>query len=370
MKILPDGTVVSSNTIAGQRSGNRKLYKNFKIEKAIIVDVMYAGEKRNLYGLGTEYDVLIVNGPREGERLTNVLSINSFGGLNNFCEWVYNKRKVNYHGNKNTIDTPSEEFDNAYVIVGFLGGHYNSAVILGGYPHPGNTVEKPQRSDGEILVGEFNGLRWKINDDGELIITYYGGKRDSKNPHTPIRDDTAPTEIKIDKDGKLFVSDNKDQKILIDRVSETIRIENPEAFIQLDIPNKTIEVNANQDVKNISGEQQINEVGTSETNTIGENQNTTVGGTKETTVEGTHTETVKDNVTNNYQKDVTETIGQKWQINITGDVDLNSGGKVTIDASSNVEIQGNSKDVVTTGSYDPFLMAPHVQGYNKIKAGG
>jgi len=359
---MVDGTIISSNTPAARRSGNSRVFNNFEIYKAVVTDVIPKTDSRNVYGFGTEYNVLIEGGSREGERLSNVVSLNSFGGINNFCEWVYNKRTTNLTGGKMSATEAAQNFDNSYVIVGFISGHYNSAVILGAYPHPGNLVEKPAVSDGETLVGEFNGLRWKINDDGELIITYFGGKRNPKTPHTPVRSGTAPTEIKIDKDGKVFVTDNKNQKILIDRVSETIRIENPEAFIQLDIPNKTIEVNANKDVKNISGEKQINTVGTDET--------TTVGGNKQTTVEGTHTETVKDTVTNNYQKDVTETIGQKWQINVSGDVDLNSGGKVTIDASSNVEIQGNGKDIVTTGSYDPFLMAPHVAGYNKIKAGG
>lgn len=58
-------------------------------------------------------------------------------------------------------------------------------------------------------------------------------------------------------------------------------------------------------------------------------------------------------------------------IEITGNSQVNVSGdtKVTIDGGT-VEVNGNSFKVVTTNSYDPFLMAPHIEGFSTFKAGG
>lgn len=336
---LPDGTIISSNTTLGQyQSSHKRLFKNFEIHKAVVVDVIYIDDKRNRYKFGTEYNVLIANGSREGEQLTNVMSLNMFGGINNFCEWVYNKRKVNVRGGKNVIQAPNEEFDNAYVIVGFLSGYYNAGVILGAFPHALNQVEKPTSSDGEIFVWEYNGVRWKVNDLGELTFTYYGGKRDPKAPHTPSRASTGPTQINIDQSGRLTLSDNESQIITFDRVAQTLTLSNPQGFVKLDLAAKTISLDSNDKITTRSTGNQ--------TNTIGGNEINLITGSRG------------------------DTVGSGWTINVTGNVDMNSTGNVTIDASGNVELQGNSKNVVTTGSYDPFLMAPHIEGFTKVKAGG
>ncbi len=73
-----------------------------------------------------------------------------------------------------------------------------------------------------------------------------------------------------------------------------------------------------------------------------------------------------------------DTVGGVLTISVTGNtivncqanVHITAAEKVTIDGPSNVEVNGNSANVVTTESYDPFTMAPHPEGFHTFKAGG
>jgi hypothetical protein len=82
-------------------------------------------------------------------------------------------------------------------------------VILGAYPNDSKRVKSASSKDGDRILGEYNGVRWNINNDGELTISYLGGKRtkDIKTNHPKTeRSNTAPSMIKIDKVGNIKIS--------------------------------------------------------------------------------------------------------------------------------------------------------------------
>jgi len=172
--------------------------------------------------------------------------------------------------------------DGTQVVITFMDGEKNKPFIVGSWPNTNLSASlAAKRSDGIRHIQEFNGLRVEINDNGEFILTYNGGKRDTKSLQT-ARASTSPTTIKIDKLGRISITDNEGQLIQLDRVAKSVNItskENLKIVVGKD-RNETISGN---ETKNISGDK---------TDTIGGNDTTTTSGDRAETISGSETITV------------------------------------------------------------------------------
>lgn len=231
---LRDGTVISANIPTRDRESffNVQSLRDANTYKAIILETFYTDSDDNKSKQWVEYKIRIVDGDKAGYEYEGARFLDAFGDPVNFGEVVFqsktNRVKGFGVGFSNEADPPAD-YDNAFVMVTFLGG-YRIPVILGAWSHPTRAFVGAKEDDGVRLVKEFNGIRWNINADGELIITYMGGPRTP--PPQPIPGlfpqaadpSTAPTQIKIDKTGGVRVIDNELNELRISREDGTISL--------------------------------------------------------------------------------------------------------------------------------------------------
>jgi hypothetical protein len=236
MSYKRDGTPISSNSIAlGKVSLDltvsekerikMMLSKAVEIHTAVITDILFANDPQNKSKNQVEYNIRIELGPRHGQPYYNVKAINLYGGMVQVAETIYYPRSNPLKGKENKDGLYMFEHDGSQVIVAFLDAMPNKPIILGGWAHTNSSpLLAAKDTDGIRKLEEFNGIRSEINKDGEYILTYFGGQRDTETFKTE-NETTAPTTIKIDKTGAWSIEDKENQSIKIDRVTKKISIE-------------------------------------------------------------------------------------------------------------------------------------------------
>ena len=281
---LSDGSILNSNlgscSVAPDISS--EFYNADKIILGQVVDVLYTDNKDNISKRYVEYRVRICEDCNES-LIRNCRTMDSYGDQNDFQEHVYQPIT-----NGSTDGTEPFLIKNgAIVIVGFIDGNKDSPVILGALQHPaiGNaktnteiseftpvgssksrdprlsklptvipgSKEKDVENGGQRILGEFQGLRWNINKDGELTILYQGPKDEQGKLTTP---ETQPTVIKINKDGEILFIDNLDQEIKISRKDQKILISSGNStpdVIEIDRANKNIRLDCGNDESHETG---------------------------------------------------------------------------------------------------------------------
>jgi len=235
MKYKKDGSPISSNSTAlggGEspslnseeiRKLRNSLNKATEFHLATIREIHYPDDLLNQSKNKVEYRIRCEFGPRHGQEYDSVPAANLFGGNVNFSETVYSAKTQLLKGSRDAEDQYMFNHDATQVVVAFMDGAKNTPFIVGGWSNTNFETLTAKRSDGIFLKQEFNGLRMETNNDGEYILTYYGGKRNTKTKITE-RANTSPTTFKIDKDGVWTVDDKENQEIKIDRVGKTITI--------------------------------------------------------------------------------------------------------------------------------------------------
>ena len=194
-KTLQDGSVLSSNTLINKATSDRSKYVNYGFYKAAILSKIPVGDPRNRNKASVEYDAVILSGNRQGELVSNVMTLDTFGGQDNFQEITYApKTKVN-NGKDNGNRTPPENTNASYVIIGFMNGYYNNPVILGGWRQPNNKITGATDAEDLIIRGAFQKLNWSVNKDGKLTVSHSG------------------TSISLDEDGNISIVTTKDTSI-------------------------------------------------------------------------------------------------------------------------------------------------------------
>ncbi len=258
MPKLKDGSTISSYFQAGSPQTGADVYKEGSmIVMGQVEKIHFLDDPTNVSKTFVEYDVSVRDEKGGQSTLRNVRCAFFLGGTNDFNEVILENNEFASSGK---LD-PSNLFlhkNGTIVLVAFMNGSKDKPFIVGTLPHPKKRGAK--RADGIRKLGEFRGLEWNINKDGELIITYRGNR--SPNGKL-VRENTGPTVIKIDKTGAISVTDNEGQLIKMDRVAKSIKITTKE----------NLEV------------------------TVGKDQITTVTGNHQESVQGDETRTIQGNET-------------------------------------------------------------------------
>lgn len=182
-------------------------------------------DENNRPGSVTLYDVLTrtPDGSTTVLRRCRMLQPMFGGGINNFMEVLPSNP-----GPKAKLPINSALKPGSKVLVGLISGQRSSPVIVGALPHenPIATLARPVKADGVQLQGEFQGLNWEINNDGELIIKFQGPKNDLG---ALINSNQLPTEIKINKTGDFSVKthttkDDDTQSVEMDSTNKKMTI--------------------------------------------------------------------------------------------------------------------------------------------------
>jgi len=224
MKYLFDGSPVTSNIEALNSSTQSKIRSGHnEIYLSTVYDVYHKDNPKNLSKKSVEYRIRIESGAKRGQFYENARAVNLHGGVTNFSEIIFKPKRQLLKGSEDSERTEKEEHDASQVLVAFLDGSFNKPIIIGAWDNSHFTALVGKIEDGIRKIEEFNGLRIEINKDGEYILTYHGGQRDTKSKLT-AQPNTAPTVMKIDKTGAWSISDKENQEIKIDRSARTITI--------------------------------------------------------------------------------------------------------------------------------------------------
>lgn len=230
-----DNSPISSNSLATGAKRDflspNEIQRLLKLAKqanevhlATVREIYYVDDIKNQSKTQVEYRVRIEFGDRHGQEYESVTALNLYGGVVNISEFVYSQKEQVLKGTRDAEDQYMFTHDASQVVVAFMDGFPNRPFIIGGWNHTNNDIFATKRKDGIRRIEEFNGIRLETNDDGEFILIYYGGKRNTKSKKT-IRSTTAPTRMKLSKDGAWSIDDKENQKINVDRANKKITIE-------------------------------------------------------------------------------------------------------------------------------------------------
>lgn len=239
--ILPAGLV-------GKRENNsvnfaKKIVSDMTMKVGTVLEVIEVGDPRNQHKLGPEYRVMCMEQDKNQGRTStiykNCISIDSFGGIADFFQMRRRPssapKKVELSGSIRQ-DNKDQKNDGSMVLVLCLDGSSEQGIIIGALAHP-HKIPVLSEDLGHHAEGEFNGLNWQVNKDGELTITFNSATDNEGNPS----DETAGgTYIKIDKDGSVDLNTNQDEKtaLLVDKPNKNVTIDagsNVEANAKADV---------------------------------------------------------------------------------------------------------------------------------------
>lgn len=247
---LPTGDVISSAlSVSDLPHAAQEMYQNFKLEIGQIEQIYTVEDSQNApegsAAKFTLYDVAIRTPLGSVERIPRcqMLQPTFGGGLNNFFEVL--PTDPGFDGKDTSKDKSLRR--GHYVLIGYISGHRDNAVILGAMPHSHQVAQgkRPKKGKGTYAEGEIQGLNFSIDNEGALKVVFNGPRKDDGS----LENQNGPTEINVDKEGKIKISTNKSQTILIDRVSGKIRIDNGPTYVDMDqnadkiqVVAKTVEV--------------------------------------------------------------------------------------------------------------------------------
>jgi hypothetical protein len=224
--ITDTGEVISSALNASHgMSAEHHIYNAYELVRGQIEQVYAVDDSdNNLDGKGvvTLFDVRVwlPDGGTELIRRCRVCQPISGGSLNNFFEVLPPDPGVESKNYK----VESSNKRGTHVLVGFISGQKTSGVILGALPHPNAVAvaRRPKKALGTHLEGEFQGFNYKIQNDGSVVMTF-NGPRDDKGK---LIGSAGPTVFTIDAQGRIKLTTNANQEVLVDRVAKTVQIVN------------------------------------------------------------------------------------------------------------------------------------------------
>lgn len=211
----------------------KRIFGDTSLKIGIVIKTYDIDNEKNLNKKIPEYDVLIVQegeGSIEPVVYKNCINTDSFGGKADFLEYKLRSNSKEPKG-KNTVNTNFTEQDGNIVLLLCLDGSLDKGVILKSIFHKGRKESKLTKDAGLHLEGEYNGLNWQINKDGELTITF---KSKTNNKGEPQDETAGGTTVKMDKEGSIDINTNLEG--------------DEETYMRMDKKNKDIELKAGANV--------------------------------------------------------------------------------------------------------------------------
>lgn len=173
-------------------------FNNVSLKIGVVKTIIRKGTKDKDEPEYVEYDVLTFQQDQDKGIVPitykGCVTMDSFGGVGDFFEFI----KSAPTGEKGNVNVD----DGSYVLLLCIDGTSTRGVIIGALPHHGRKSTLASAKD-KHLEGEYNGLRMKINDDGELTLTFKGKTDNKGKPKTSV----GGSQIKMEKDGSVEIND-------------------------------------------------------------------------------------------------------------------------------------------------------------------
>lgn len=168
-----DGHPIQAGARAGRLQGRHAAFSQIGFIEAVVVALRYAGDPGNRQQNSPEYDVRDLT---TGSILTHVRALQSVSGLSNGDERVYHAASKTLSGATFSKMSAAADTDGDYVLVGFIAGARENAVILGALPHL-RSIYGAKAADGVKGERRFltqNGTTAIIAQDGTFSIARAG----------------------------------------------------------------------------------------------------------------------------------------------------------------------------------------------------
>jgi hypothetical protein len=182
---------------------NRK-YQNTPLRMGCIVKIHEVDDDTNVSKLFVEYDVVTdeqkVTLGQSFTTYPNCIALDSLGGLADFFEA---KLRVS----KDEKFEKSYDFkkqDGTMVLILCIDGFSDKPIIIGGVGHQARKTNLTKNNELH-LEGEYNGMNWRVNKDGELKITF---KSKTDNKGKPQDEKAGGTFFEINKKGSVDINTN------------------------------------------------------------------------------------------------------------------------------------------------------------------
>ena len=245
MAHLSDGTIIDSAFgLPNIGSAAHRQFRMLAPQIGQVISTHPIDDPQNHSKTQVEYDVMVMENRTGLIVHKGMRRLETFGNSNNFNEVILQDSP------DGTATIFKDFLIGSWVVVIFISGYLNQGVIIGEIQHPafhkkistspvpaftgaGNSdirdsdmqnlptlLPGAKVADGERILGEYNGLRWNINKDGELTVMCQGAKDSRGNLTTQ----SAGSILKLNKNGEIILIDRLDQAIKVSPEDGTITL--------------------------------------------------------------------------------------------------------------------------------------------------
>lgn len=315
-KKLSDNSVVPSTlSMRPHMDAKQQVMGNYSLKMGMVTDIFYPDEDKNLSKKFIEYNVMCSeineNGNVTMTVYRNCTVQNMFGMSNNNLTYTLQADKS---------EDGRMEFGSLAMLLCISGQATNGqAVIVSGFSHPDNP--KYKKADGQFYDFNFNGINYNINKDGEMTITFNSPLDKKKNKKN---EKAAGTQLKIDKEGRIKISDNEGQFWQLDRVDQKSTWSNGAESIIIDKKNKQVQLISSGEMSQTSKQKM----------SMASDDDLIMSSKKDTAL------TADANMKLESKSNMNQKSGGNWEVKATGNVMINAGANIIATAGNVAQLQG------------------------------
>ena len=200
-------------TLSSERvSSLNKRFENTPLRIGIVTECYEITDPKNITKLVPEYAVVTQETDKtmgiKNVTYTNVIAADKFGGIADFFEYKLRPTLIKIDNEPNKVSHDFKKQNGSLVILLCLDGFSEKAIIIGGMP---NVMDQKTQRKSTLtkqnalhMEGEYNGINWKVNKDGEFTLTF---RSPTDNNGKVISDKYTGTFVKIDKTGSFQAKD-------------------------------------------------------------------------------------------------------------------------------------------------------------------
>jgi len=232
---------------------NKKITQDWGLHLGVVLEVVEIDDDKNQSKLGEEYRVMVIGqDARRGQNTTiykNCLAADGFGGIADFFQF---RRRVPKKSKEVQLNASLKNQTGSIVLLLALDGNGEKGIIIGALAHPSKKSVLSKELETH-MEGEFNGINFQVNKDGELTITFNSPSNINKDGVVEYSDAEASEEekiggtyVKMEKDGSVEINDGKTEKIRIDKTNKSINMESEELH---EVKTGQVDITATKGVK-------------------------------------------------------------------------------------------------------------------------
>ena len=316
MAKLSDGTYLQSTLSMNPKANAHSIMKtNYALKNGKVTNIYYPDDPGNISKTYIEYDVAVSEqSPNGGTTISAYRGCrfsNMFGTDNNSLTHTFQANS----------DFGEDTSTGSQVLLLCINGRSDGgqAVIIGGL----SSEHGPSytSADGQFYDFNFNGIKYNINKDGEWTVTF-NSVIDQKG--NKANEAAAGTIIKIDKEGRVSISDNETQSWNIDRVAKTSTWTNGSESIVIDKGNKSVSLVSGGEMSQTSQKAMA----------LTSQDSVNVTSQKDMTLDSSNSLNISSS------QNMAQKSGAAWNVQASGNVMVQAGGNAMIQATGVAQVQG------------------------------